>query len=266
MTAASRSDLDPTRRFSDRVEDYVRTRPDYPDAAIDWVLSETGLGEGATVVDLGSGTGLLARSFLDRGLSVVGVEPNQAMRGAGERELARYESFRSVEGRAEATGLPDRSADLVTAGQAFHWFEPEPTRRELARILAPGGWVALIWNLRRRDASPFLAGYEALLERWARDYEAVHRLYASPDALGALFGSDGWRRATFEHEQRFDLEGLRGRLLSSSYTPPEGDPDRPPMLADLRALFDRHQSDGSVRFEYETTVYLGRPAPGPDSD
>ncbi|MDP2479342.1 MAG: class I SAM-dependent methyltransferase [Candidatus Palauibacterales bacterium] len=262
MAEPDRSELRPTERFSDRVEDYVRTRPDYPDVAVDWVLAETGLGPGATVVDLGSGTGLLARSFLARGLAVVGVEPNRAMRVAGERELAPYDAFRSVDGRAEATGLPEASVDLATAGQAFHWFEPEPTRRELARILSPGGQVALVWNLRRRDSSPFLAGYEALLERWAGDYDTVHRLYASEEALRALFGEPGWREATFEHEQRFDWEGLRGRLLSSSYTPPEGDPARSPMLKALRELFDRHRLDGVVRFEYDTTVYLGRPARG----
>ena len=167
-----------------------------------------------------------------------------------------------MDGRAEATGLPEGSADLATAGQAFHWFEPEPTRRELARVLVPGGQVALVWNLRRRDSSPFLAGYEALLERWARDYDAVHRLYTSEEALRALFGERGWREATFEHEQRFDWEGLRGRLLSSSYTPPQGDPDRPPMLEALRELFERHRRDGQVRFEYDTRVYLGRPTVG----
>jgi SAM-dependent methyltransferase len=252
----------PTRRFSDRVEDYVRYRPDYPAGLIDYLVDEVGLEPGAVVADLGSGTGLLARPFLERGMVVYGVEPNEPMRSAGEHELVTFEVFHSVAGSAEDTGLPDASVALATAGQSFHWFEPEPVRRELIRILVPGGRAAIVWNVRRLDSTPFLAGYEALLERWAPEYEAVRSLYGARDALEVLFGPAGWREACFEHEQRFEWEGLRGRVLSSSYTPPAGHPDRPGMLEDLRALFERHASRGEVRFEYDTHVYLGEPAAG----
>jgi len=260
VTAGDRSRFAPTTRFSNRVEDYVRSRPDYPDAAIDWVVSETGLGPGSRVADLGSGTGLLARSFLQRGMVVFGVEPNAPMRRAGDRELSGFAAFHSVAGTAEVTGLRDASMALATAGQAFHWFEPAATRRELCRVLEPGGRVALIWNTRRLDSTPFLRGYESLLERWARDYREVRNLYGSREALESIFGPGGWRTGSFEHEQRFDFEGLRARVLSSSYTPPAGDPDREPMLGALRELFDAHASGGAVRFEYDTRVYLGPPS------
>lgn len=252
--------LRPTRRFSDRVADYVRSRPDYPAAAIDFIVKQTRLAPDATVVDVGSGTGLLSRPFLERGFEVIGVEPNGAMREAGARELADLPGFRSVGGRAESTGLAAATVDLVTAGQAFHWFDPEPTRHEFARILKPGGHAAIVWNLRRIGDAPFLEDYEGLLRRYAREYETVMRRYARPADLDFLFGPGRWREARFDHEQRLGREALVSRLLSASYTPPEGDPDRAPMLRDLDALFERHAKDGEVRLTYDTMVYLGRVA------
>ncbi|HKK28578.1 MAG TPA: class I SAM-dependent methyltransferase [Gemmatimonadota bacterium] len=254
------AELEPTRRFSDRVEDYVRSRPDYPAAAIDFVVEEAALPPGATVVDVGSGTGLLARPFLERGFRVVGVEPNGPMRAAGAQELAGFPRFRSVGGRAEATGLAEGIADLVTAGQAFHWFDPEAARREFARILRPGGGIALVWNERRTRGTSFLEGYEALLERHCPEYDAVRRRYARPEDLRTIFGAGGWREGRFDHEQSFGWEGLARRVLSSSYTPREGDPGRARLLSDLRALFDAGAGGGRVRFPYDTRVYVGGPA------
>src|SRR5581483_8140336 len=159
-----------TERFGNRVEDYVRTRPGYPEALLPWLMRQCGLRAGDAAADIGSGTGLFTRELLRQGLRVEGVEPNAPMRAAGDEFLAEFgEAFHSREGTAEATGLADHSVGLVTAAQAFHWFRPEPTRAEFARILAPGGQVALIWNVRRED-TPFLRGYEALLQAHAPEY------------------------------------------------------------------------------------------------
>jgi len=257
------ADLEPTRRFSDRVADYVRSRPDYPAAAIDFVVGEAALPRGATVVDVGSGTGLLARPFLEQGFGVIGVEPNGPMRAAGARELAGFPRFRSVGGRAEATGLAGGIAELVTAGQAFHWFDPAVAGRELGRVLRPAGRIALLWNERRTRETPFLEGYEALLERHCPEYRAVRRRYARPEGLRATFGPGGWREERFDHEQAFGWEGLVSRVLSSSYTPREGDPGRGRLLSDLRTLFEAEAAAGRVRFLYDTRVYLGAPARAP---
>src|SRR5687768_7090137 len=152
--------MDPTARFSDRVADYVRTRPGYPAGVLDLLRAETGLTAGMTVADVGSGTGLSAEMFLKNGNPVIGVEPNADMRAFGDALLAAYPNFRSVAGTAEETTLPDRSVDLVVAGQAFHWFDRARARAECRRILRPGGFVALLWNTRRVDATPFLRAYE----------------------------------------------------------------------------------------------------------
>jgi SAM-dependent methyltransferase len=249
---------DPTGRFTDRVADYVRTRPGYPPAVIGALREELGLRPEHVVADVGSGTGLLSRLFIDHGNVVFGVEPNRAMAEAAVAMFASSGRFHDVDGRAEATSLAEGSVDLVVAGQAFHWFAPAEARAEFRRILRGDGGVALVWNLRRLDSTPFLRDYEAFLREWSDDYAAVSERYAEEGALRALYGPAGWRERRFDNVQMFDLEGLRGRLLSSSYTPKPGDPRREPMLAALARLFAAHAREGRVAFEYDTRLFAGR--------
>ncbi|GAC1624450.1 MAG: class I SAM-dependent methyltransferase [Nevskia sp.] len=248
----------PTERFGDRVADYARARPGYPPAVTDWLIAEAQPAPGAIAADLGSGTGLFTRELLAAGLRVYGVEPNATMRAEAERSLAPWAAFTSRAGTAEATGLAPASVDLVTAAQAFHWFEPRAARAEARRILKPQGCAALIWNVRRLD-SAFSQDYEALLLKHCRDYTEGQPHQAAAQDIEAFFGESTRRRASFEHAQRFDFAHLQARLLSSSYTPKEDDPARAPLLAALRELFERHQRAGGVCFDYDTQVHLGRP-------
>jgi SAM-dependent methyltransferase len=251
--------MNPTARFSNRVGDYIRTRPGYPPGVLDVLRAETGLTPAMVVADIGSGTGLSAEMFLKNGNRVLGVEPNADMRAAAETLLASYPTFESVAGSAEETTLPDRSVDLVVAGQAFHWFDRPKARAEFRRVLRPGGFVVLLWNTRRLDTSPFLRAYEALLQRFGTDYRQVVHTNIDRAALAEFFGPGGFREFHLDNEQLFDRDGLRGRLKSSSYTPPAGHPDHGPMLAELDRIFDEHNAGGRVRFEYDTEVYIGRP-------
>lgn len=252
---------DPTARFSDRVANYVRWRPAYPREVLEILRRETGLAPEHVVTDVGSGTGISARLFLEHGNPVVAVEPNPEMRAAAEALLSGHSGFRSVAGTAAATGLAEASADYVVAAQAFHWFDPEAVAAEWGRILRPGGWRVLLWNTRSTDSSPFLRGYEALLREHGTDYAAVnHADTVGDDALRTVLGTELRRRAV-PNAQRFDLAGVRGRLLSSSYAPAEGRPGHAPMMEALERLFRDHAEDGEVVFEYETEVYFGR---GPD--
>ena len=206
-------DLNPTKRFSSRVDNYVRYRPGYPAQIIDLLRSECGLTTDSIVADIGSGTGKLSEIFLKAGCQVFGVEPNKEMREAGERLDA--PNFNSIDGTAEATTLPSHSVNFVTAGQAFHWFEPAKCRPEFVRILKPGGWLAIIWNDRRNDTTPFLADYERLLAEFGTDYaEACHRRTDKPEVIRAFFGKEP-RFKSFNNNQQFDFDGIKGRLLSS---------------------------------------------------
>ena len=178
------------------------------------------------------------------------------MRRAGEQFLESYPRFTSVAGTAEATTLPDRSVDIITAAQAAHWFDREKSRREFTRILKPGGWLTLIWNDRRMDSTEFQREYEQLLRTYGTDYEDV-RQRGMTLALEGFFAKS-FQTREFEYKQTFDYEGLEGRLLSSSYVPQKDQPQYDPMMREMRRIFDARQVDSRVSFDYDTRVYYGQ--------
>lgn len=247
---------DSTTRFSSRVENYVRYRPRYPAGVIECLQCDCGLTPASIVADIGSGTGILSELFLESGNTVIGLEPNAPMRHAAEALLAAQPRFRSVDGTAERTTLPDACADFVTAGQAFHWFDRNAAKLEFKRILKPKGWVVLVWNERTAATSTFGDAYEQLLMEYATEYEVVNQRSMSANALSEFFTGEFSSR-TLANSQRFDFEGLKGRLMSSSYAPEPGHPKHERMIAALRQLFDELQIDGEVIIEYDTNLYYG---------
>jgi SAM-dependent methyltransferase len=253
---------DAPRRFADRAADYVRGRPGYPDELFDAVALETGLAPPALVVDLGAGTGLSSEPWLARGYEVVAVEPSEPMRRAAVERLGGRPGFHALDGRAEDTGLPGRSADLAFAAQAFHWFDAAAARAELRRVLRPPARVALAWNARRAGGTPFLAAYEELLLRFGTDYREVGHRGVDRGRLADFFGADFSARR-FESFQELDAEGLRARLLSSSYVPAAGRPGHTEMLDELDRLFAEHAEAGRVRLEYDVDLYVGELRPPP---
>jgi SAM-dependent methyltransferase len=248
---------DSKTRFSTRVADYVRYRPGYPWELIPLLRTECGLRPGHVVADIGSGTGFLSELFLKNGNRVYGIEPNEAMRLAGEQYLASYDGFSSITGSAEATTLDDASVDFVTAGQAFHWFQPDTTRQEFRRILKPNGWIVVAWNDRELD-TPFATAYEDLLVKFGTDYRKVRDAYPEAKAMQQFFAGGTVTQRSVRNEQVLDRDGLLGRLRSSSYAPQQGDPDYEPMITALDNLFLANQQDAKVRMEYATHIYIGR--------
>jgi len=249
---------DPTQRFSDRVENYEKYRPRYPKAFFDYLRDELGLFKGSAVADVGSGTGISAETLVERGIVVYAIEPNAPMREAAERKLAKRPNFKSVNSTAEETTLPDRSVDLVLAAQAFHWFDKPRAKAEFKRILKSGGRVALVWNERKLDASPFLTDYESMLLQFGTDYKAIRHENVTEEVLTEFFAPHGFETRVFENSQDFDYAGLQGRLLSSSYVPAPGQGNYEQIIKALKSVFDRHQKGGKVRMEYETRVRVGK--------
>ncbi len=249
---------DALTRFSDRAEDYAKYRPHYSPDVVHALQQACDLRAEHLLVDIGCGPGMLAEIFLQNGNRVIGVEPNREMRIAGEQYLAGYPKFSASHGSAESTTLPDARADFVVAGQAFHWFRPPEARAEFARILKPGGWAVMVWNDRDTESTAFLRAYEAFVLQFGTDYEQVtHKYVATYGALRQFFSPHEMALITLHNQQHLDFDGLRGRLLSSSYIPKSGEGyDR--MMQQLPQLFASHAVDGRILLEYDTKIYYGR--------
>jgi SAM-dependent methyltransferase len=249
-------DLSPTKRFSSRVDDYVKYRPSYPQVLFEFLDQELQLCRGCRVADVGSGTGIFSRQLVDRGIEVFGIEPNREMRLAAEAAL-RSPLFHSIDATAESTMLADRSVDFVTAAQAFHWFDRQQAKLEFRRILKPEGLTLLIWNERIEVGDPFAEDYERAICTYCEDYPVVKRKNMSAMNVFDQFYEPGFQRVTFANVQYFDFEGLQGRLMSSSYAPLPGHPGHDPLSSELRRIFDLHADQGKVRMAYETSLYYG---------
>ena len=250
--------IDPTKRFSTRAQYYNKYRPKYPRAIIKLLRAECGLSSSSIIADIGSGTGILSRLFLKNDNIVLGVEPNKEMRKIAEKLLKDYSNFKSVAGAAESSNLKDQSVDFITSGQAFHWFHTNKSRKEFLRILKPNGWVVLIWNDRKTDTTPFLKAYDNLLYKFGIDYKEVNQQIPDERNFAKFFGHDSFQLKIFHNFQVFNFDSLKGRVLSSSYAPMKGHPNYEQMMRNLHRIFLEYQSDGKVRFEYDTEVYYGQ--------
>ena len=215
-----------------------------------------GLTSNKTVADIGSGTGLLAKLFLENGNRVFGVEPNARMRYHADKNLSTFHRFVSVRGTAEHTTLKAGSIDLVVVGQALHWFDPAGTAAELARISRPGGNLCIVYNETRRG-SRVMRAFQDVTDR-----NEVRRRRV-PD-VGMRYSRrffEGGRLSKFilPNEQTLDFNGLMGRLLSGSHMPTRDEPKRLKKLErDVRLLFDRFHEDGQITLLYDTRLFVGR--------
>ena len=246
---------DSVERFSNRVENYVKYRPDYPREIVPFLEQNCGLTKDLIIADIGCGTGISTRMFLENGNRVFGVEPNAAMRHAAIEYLAAFSLFQPVDGASDATTLEDASVDFVVAAQAFHWFDPDRARAEFHRILNPGGHIVLMWNERQLDTTPFLGEYEAFLVKYAYDYGSVRHENIAAKQLSDFFQKE-YCSATFQNIQIFDFEGLKGRMLSASYMPNERDAIFEEVIDELQILFAKHAENGRIKVFYDTNVYF----------
>ena len=245
---------DTVERFSNRVENYIKYRPDYPREIIAFLTENCGLTKDSVIADIGCGPGQSSRMFLENGNRVIGVEPNEAMRAAAKKILSEFANFTVVDGTSENTSLTDDSVDFIVAAQAFHWFDAEKTRREFKRILKPSGHIVLIWNERQLDTTPFLIDYEQLLLKYATDYTKVRHENVDALKLGDFFQGE-YGSVVFENVQAHDFEGIKGRMFSSSYMPSETDVAADELTDELRELFAKHSENGKIEIIYDTRIY-----------
>jgi len=236
--------------FSKVAPEYERGRPDYPPAAAAWIAEHTGLGPGRVVVDLAAGTGKLTRQLLRSEARVIAVEPLAPMLAELTALLPDVEA---VVGTAEEMGLPDASATAVTVGQAFHWFATDEALTEIARVLEPGGHLALIWN--RRDLTQQI---QADLTRIMASHLHDNPSYESGAWVAVLDATQLFAKVGEHHtlfKQVLDVEGLCDRVASVSFIAKlEADE----LSEVLRKVRDLVPEEGLVELDYDCIVYLYR--------
>lgn len=249
--------MENTNRFDGRSSDYSLYRPGYPAELVNVLKWEFGLEKRSTIADVGSGTGKLARLFLEQGNLVYCIEPNDDMRKRAFQDLSPYKNAVIFNGKAEQTGIGNHSIDFITAGQAFHWFDPELARKEFIRILRPQGFVVLVWN----DRVPRLSGinktYEDICRRFSKGYHASGSKAVSKDAVSNFFEND-LKEFTIPNPQQLDLDGLKGRYFSASYAIGKDNPEYENLILSLDNAFKVNQEHGLVTLEYETKVFVGK--------
>ena len=235
--------------FARAADVYERARPEYPPEAVAWLVDRLELRPGRVVVDVAAGTGKLTRLLVPSGAGVVAVEPLAEMRAQLEEAVPGLEA---LEGTAEALPLADDFADAITVAAAFHWFRRDDALAEFARVLRPGGRLAIVYNLRDPE-SALQWELTRMLERhgaelaWMRRIDTGAILEESP-----LFGSP--EHAEFRHEQRFDPDGLVERVSSISYVALLEGREREELLAQVRELGERQVSP--FAFPYVTQIWV----------
>jgi ubiquinone/menaquinone biosynthesis C-methylase UbiE len=246
--------------YSRIVENYGRYRPRYPQQLMELLKAECGLSPVHVIADVGAGTGQMAELFLKNGNPVYAVEPNAEMRQVAEKLLGIYPAFTSIDATAEATTLADHSIQMITVGNAFHWFNHDLVRQEFLRILIPAGWVILTWNLERNNGSPFAVAFEQFWQTYI-DPAAHFRRFSErkrPDYLTRFFGDEKLKATSLDNYQVCDYDALQGVTLSTLKAPQPDDPRYPAMLTELQAIFDQYQENGTVTLEYDTAVVYGQ--------
>ncbi|MFN2230805.1 MAG: class I SAM-dependent methyltransferase [Anaerolineae bacterium] len=249
--------MDPTRVFSTKAALYARYRWDYAPLAIQTIVEATGISGVSCVADIGAGTGILAARLAGRVGRLYAVEPNAAMRQMATQALASYASCRVVDGRAEATGLPNGSVDLITAAQSIHWFEPGHTMHEFARILRPGGWLAI---LRNYGTDRELGAAIGRIFDGHEDADTEALMVGRGTPASSYYGGAPFLVETFPFTTRRDWDGFIGSLSTTSSAPDEGSSSYARFARAARCVFDQFAHDGILESGAATELYLGQPA------
>lgn len=245
-------------KFTGKADFYAKYRPTYPNEYITYLIESNSLTLNSKIADIGSGTGILTRQLLDKGFSVIGVEPNDEMRKVAEESLFSYPQFVSLKGMAEQTNVESYSLDLVTVAQAFHWFDPMSFKRECQRILKKDAKVALVWNSRDLTSKIVTENAE-ICKKYCPNFSGFSGgIEETPDIYASFFRYGEYEYREFRNELRFTLEGFIGRNLSASYAPKIGDVNYSLFVEALTEQFYRYAEGETVTFPNITKSYLGQ--------
>lgn len=249
--------MKPTDKFSGKADVYSKSRPSYPNEYIDYLFSANSLNETSKVADIGSGTGILSRQLLKRGLNVITVEPNDDMRRKAEQDLNEFEHFISIKASAEETTLPDKNLDLVIAAQAFHWFDQEKFKCECKRILKKDAKVALVWNS-RDSSNPLIIENAEIFKKYCPSFYGFSGGIGEDEEIFTRFYREGkYEYKRFPNDITLDFNGFLGRNLSASYSLKPEDKDYQLFMEAITDLFEKYNNGGKIVMPNYTRSYLG---------
>lgn len=251
--------MDTRLAYTNKAEMYARYRWDYAPEAIEFIIQTAGLTKDSAVVDLGAGTGKLTAHFAGRVANLAAVEPNRAMLVYAEEALKGFPGGLCIEAPAESTGLPDSFADLITAAHAVHWFNAGPARREMRRILKPGGWIAVLRNI---DLENNLRSAIGAVSTAENGVQQVHPAPSNNVPVGFFYAGEPKETRTFPFVLRQTWEAFLGAALSASFNPDPGHPYYPAFERAMREVFERFcvEKDGEQWIEThgKTEVIIGK--------
>lgn len=244
-------------RFTDRADNYEKFRPGYPQSLIDYLSEQLHAQQPNVVAELGAGTGILSLELAKLNLELYVFEPNKEMRDKAIVSLQDRGNCVISDKKAEDTGLPSASCDMIVCAQAFHWFDTSKAKKEFQRIIKPDGSVAIIWNIRSIE-NAFGNAYEDFINNFSIDYEEVRKRQYRGNNLPLFFREGTMQQLVFHYKTRISLEQLKGRTLSYSYMPNTGHPALKETMKALEVLFRKHEQEGIVELNYKTVLYIGK--------
>lgn len=245
-----------TNKFDSKGSVYSKARPNYPDALFSYLLAEGVINNDTVAADIGSGTGIFTVALSKFLNSVFAIEPNDDMRIKAEEKYKTIANITSINATAENTSLPDRSVDLITVAQAFHWFDRVAFKDECKRILKSNGKVVLVWNDRDSN-SEIIKDNFAVNKKYCKAFKgSSNGIDFSKDAFSDFFGEE-FELVEFCNNLIYTREVFIARNLSSSYAPKENDPIYDDYIKAITDVFEKYQTNGTVNYPYITRCYFG---------
>jgi ubiquinone/menaquinone biosynthesis C-methylase UbiE len=251
---------DSSRIFSKKAESYARYRWDYPAEAIETIVEVTGISRESVLADIGAGTGILTKVFLKRAGRVYAIEPNPEMRALAVSQWGGFPSFQAVDALADATTLPDQSIDVITVGQAIHWFPPESFQKECMRILKPGGWLAIFrYSSMNEGLSLEDKGLLSEIFTEKNGYSAT-RPGDLPEQkpMSFYFRGEHFTKQDFYRTHQESWEEFLGALHSVSNAPDPNHPAFENFVFAAKRFFDQASRGGQLETKQHTELFLGQ--------
>lgn len=249
--------MDTTSKFTGRAEDYTVGRPTYSEEFVENLFTCLGMSKESVIADIGSGTGKFAKQLLEKGGTVICVEPNDDMRSTAIQELQKNEKFQAVKGTATNTTLADASVDFITVAQAFHWFDVALFQKECRRILKPDGKVFLVWNMRDMTAEVNRLCFD-IYQKYCPNFKGFGGGIQRDDERIKQFFNGKYECTEYVHPLFYDKEKFIRRSLSGSYSLKEGEEGYPEYIKALETVFEKYAENGILQMANQTVVYCGK--------